>query len=74
MFLSDESKTAFTRCCHILKTVQNVMIVQFGLTFKRYGQNFKTIESSTVTNTAQFLQEFDAKEMDLDLTNRVASF
>ena len=64
----------FTRRRHILKTVKNVMAAQFWLVFTRYRQNLKTIENSTVTNSAQSSEEFDAKEMHLHHKSHLASF
>ena len=37
-------------------------VAKFGLAFTWYLLNLKTIENSTVTDSVQSLQEFDAKE------------
>ena len=34
----EDTKTAFTRCRHILKTVKNVTVAKFELAFTRYRQ------------------------------------
>ena len=58
-------KTTLTRCRHIdtHDTVKTVTIAKFELSFTRYRHNLKMIENSTVTNSVQSLQEFDAREM-----------
>ena len=65
----DTSKTAFTRCRHILKTVKNVTVAKFELVFTRYRQNLKTVGNLTAINPLQAPQKFDANEMYLHLKN-----
>ena len=57
------SKTAFTRCRYILKTMENVTITKFELAFTRYRHDLQTIENSKVANSMKSLQEFDVNEM-----------
>ena len=65
------SKTAFTRCRHILKTVKNVTVAKFELAFTGCRNNLKTVGNLTVTTS---LQDFDAKEAYLHSKNRSGSF
>ena len=54
-----ESKTAFTRCRHILKTMKKVTVAKFELAFTRCRQNLKTVGNLSVKS---WLQDFDAIE------------
>ena len=45
-----------------LENGQNVTVARFGLAFTQYWHNLKKIKNSTVNNSIQYLQEFDAKE------------
>ena len=67
-----KSQTSITRCWHIFKTVNNVTVANLELAFTRYRQSLKTMENSTVTNSVESLQEFDA--IYLHLRSRLASF
>ena len=49
-------------------------VAKFELAFTRYRHNLKMIENSTLTNSVQSLQEFDAKEMYLHLKNFQLNF
>ena len=51
------TKTAFTRCRHILKTVKNVTVAEFELAFTRCRNNLKTVGNLTVRIS---LQDSDA--------------
>ena len=53
------SKTAFTRCRNILKTVKNVTVAEFELAFTQCRNNLKTVRNLTERNS---LQAFDAIE------------
>ena len=59
-----ESKTAFTRCRHILKTMKNVTVAKFELAFTRCRNNLKLVGNLPVKSS---LQDFDAKEVCLHL-------
>ena len=63
------TKTASTRCRHILKTVKNVTVAKFELVFTRYRQNLKTVGNLTAINPLQAYQESDVNEMYLHLKN-----
>ena len=65
------SKTAFTRCRHILKTTKNVTVAKFELAFTRCRNNLKTFGNLPVKSS---LQDFDAKEVYLNPKNRSVSF
>ena len=65
--MSQQFKTAFTRCRQILKTVKNGTGAKFELAFLRYRHNLETTENSTVTKSMQPLQRFDAKEIYLHI-------
>ena len=53
-----ETKTAFTRCRHILKTMKNVTVAKFELAaFTRCRNNLKTVRNLPVKSS---LQDFDA--------------
>ena len=60
------SKTAFTRCRHILKTMKNVTEAKFELAFTRCRNNLKTVRNLSVKSS---LQDFDAKEVYLNPKN-----
>ena len=49
------SKTAFTRCRHILKTVKNVTVANFELAFTLYRHNLKTVGNLTVKTRCRTL-------------------
>ena len=51
------TKTAFTRCRHILKTMKNVTVAKFELAFTRCRNNLKTVRNLPVKSS---LQDFDA--------------
>ena len=53
------SKTAFTRCRHILKTMKNVTVAKSELAFTRCRNNLKTVGTLSVKS---WLQDFDAIE------------
>ena len=42
-YITDPSKTAFTRCQHISKTVKNLTAAKFELAFTRCRNNLKTV-------------------------------
>ena len=65
------SKTAFTRCWHILKTMKNVTVEKFELAFTRCRNNLKTIGNLLVKSS---LQDFDANSVNLNPKNRSVSF
>ena len=65
------SKTAFTRCRHILKTMKNVTVAKFELAFTRCRNNLKTVGNLPVKSS---LHDFDAKEVCLSPKNRSVSF
>ena len=50
------SKTAFTRCRHILKTVKNVTVAEFEPAFTRCQNNLEAVGNLAVRNS---LQDFD---------------
>ena len=52
---------------------ENVVVAKFELVFTQYWHNLKTIESTTITYSVQSLQEFDVKEMYVNVKNRIAS-
>ena len=56
--ISFETKTAFTRCRHILKTMKNVTVAKFEPAFTRCRNNLKTFGNLPVKSS---LQDFDAK-------------
>ena len=58
------TKTAFTRCQDILKTVKNVTVAEFELVFTPCRNNLKTVQDLTVRNS---LQDLDAIERYLHL-------
>ena len=49
------SKTVFTRCRHILKTIKNVTIAEFELAFTRCRNNLKTVGNMTVKTLCKTL-------------------
>ena len=65
------SKTAFTRCRHILKTMKNVTVAKFELAFTRCRNNLKTVRNLPVKSS---LQDFDANSVNLNPKNRSVSF
>ena len=56
---------------HILKTMKNVTVAKFELTFTRCRNNLKTVGNLPVKSS---LQDFDAKEVYLNPKNRSVSF
>ena len=52
-----QSKNAFARCRHILKTMKNVTVAKFELAFTRCRKNLKTVGNLPVKSS---LQDFDA--------------
>ena len=67
-----QTKTAFTRCRHILKTMKNMTVAKFELAFTRCRNNLKTVGNLPVKSS---LQDFDAKEVCLHLRkNRSVAF
>ena len=55
---SNKSKTAFTRCRHILKTVKNVAVAKFEPAFTRMPEQFENVRNFDNKKT---LHDFDAK-------------
>ena len=49
------TKTAFTSCRHILKTVKKVTAAKFELAFTRYRHNLKTVGKLTVKTRCRTL-------------------
>ena len=54
---SSQTKTAFTRCRHILKTMKNVTAAKLELAFTRCRNNLKTVGNLPIKSS---LQDFDA--------------
>ena len=71
LFRREKSKTAFTRCRHILKTVKNVTDAKLELVFTRCRNNF---ENGRKLDGKKSLQEFDVKEVCLHPMKRSVSF
>ena len=65
------TKTAFTRCRHILKTMKNLTVAKFELAFTQCQNNLKMVGNLPVKRS---LQDFDAKEVCLNPKNRSVSF
>ena len=68
---TNKTKTAFTRCRHILKTMKNVTVAKFELAFTRCRNNLKTVGNLLVKSS---LQDFDAKEVYLNPNNHSVLF